>query len=792
MIARQTVRACLTQAALLAVILAVIFPGVFLRGERLIPGAHFFDQAPWKELRPAGLPEQNPLGREVPTSVCVWFSVTNQAFDRGEWPLWSPLQFTGSPFLATFQASVFYPPRLIFRLFDDVWISATICILLRFWLCGFNAFVCSRALGLHLGAARFFSISYMLAGYCLLWCYYPPPDVMAWFPIAFAGAEFLCDGRYRRGIGAFLVGSVLMILPGHPSSLLMAYLGLSVYVLLRLAGTRTALSRAAACGACAAAAFVWALAICAAQLFPFIEYLRHSELFIDRLVEDGVQHYSYSLSNLLSMWAPRLFGTEFEHTFWGKTNHTYLGMLYAGIPVWVGALLLLGRLDLEPRVRIRVRALLGVSALAVFFSTDIPALESLHRMPVLNGVRPAYYIAFAAFAFPLASSFALQAWVRSPAPMQALRRPVLAALVLAVVLWLTLLFVRTISPEYANALEKNPELPMYVTRQLLHALAIAAASLLILALCAVKRRRLQLALPLLCVALAGDHAAGIRGLLSSTPREHLFPETELTRYLQAIEKPVRVRFDLAGVIPGYAPLYGIEELYGYDAVYPKRFSPLFDSLNTAPESPAAPVLACRYVLFPERAPLPPGFIRSAVLDRVQVAEDMRALPRARLVPEVKEFSSLERLWEFMNSTQFDPERIVCSVGPVPASLRPNSDAARGEARITEWSWNAVTIETDAPGDNVLVLADAFYPGWEALVDGQPAPIFPAYELFRGVTVPGGRHEVRFRFAPPSFRYGMWISVTAIVASLAAGVTLLALKPRQRSQVRLETHGPGAR
>ncbi len=762
-VARVT-REYLGQAALLIAVLALIFPGAFLRGERLIPGAHFFDQAPWTNLRPVDLPDQNPLGREVPTSVCVWFSATNRAFEQGEWPLWSPLQFTGSPLLATFQASVFYPPRLLFRIVDDVWLAATLYILLKFWLCGFNAFVCARVIGLRPASARFFSIAYMLAGYCLLWCYYPPPDVMAWFPYAFVGAEYLLEERNRRGFHFLAFGTTLMILPGHPSSLLMAHLGIGCYVLLRLAAGRASRSRFAVCGTYAAGAMSLALAVCAVQILPFLEYLRHSELFIDRLVEDGVQHYTYSISSLLSMWMPRIMGTEFERTFWGKTNHTYLGMLYAGIPVWVGVLLLLGRLNMDATVRARIRALLAVSSLFVFLALDLPILETLHRLPVLSGVRPAYYIAFAAFAFPLAASLSYQTWMESPDPLRSLRKPVIAASALAILLGVAFLILRAISPAYAATLEERPDLPWYVARQGLFALAVAAVSFLTLTGCAVNRARLRCAMPVLCIVLAGDHAAGIHRLLSTTPSANLFPDTELTHYLQNLEKPARVRFDVAGVIPGYAPLYGIEELFGYDAVYPKRFAPLFDSLNLLPEGPVAPVLACRLVLFPEHVPLPTGFKALATLDHLQVAEDTRAVPRARLVGHVKEFDSSDAMYEYMNGPGFDPAAVVWIDQPTGIQLPESTGASPGDARISKWSWNAVTIEANAQKDCVLVLADAFYTGWHAYVDGKEVEIFPAYHLLRGVVLPKGSHVVEFRFSPASFRYGLMISIVALVAS----------------------------
>jgi len=70
----------------------------------------------------------------------------------------------------------------------------------------------------------------------------------------------------------------------------------------------------------------------------------------------------------------------------------------------------------------------------------------------------------------------------------------------------------------------------------------------------------------------------------------------------------------------------------------------------------------------------------------------------------------------------------------------------------------VRCRLDAPG--VLVLADTWYPGWRATVDGADAPILRANHAFRGVALGKGAHEVRFIFRPASFMFGAWLSVLA--------------------------------
>jgi len=48
---------------------------------------------------------------------------------------------------------------------------------------------------------------------------------------------------------------------------------------------------------------------------------------------------------------------------------------------------------------------------------------------------------------------------------------------------------------------------------------------------------------------------------------------------------------------------------------------------------------------------------------------------------------------------------------------------------------------------LLVLHDIYYPGWRAIIDGTPTPIYRANILFRAIEMPKGKHTVRFEYAP---------------------------------------------
>jgi uncharacterized membrane protein YfhO len=68
---------------------------------------------------------------------------------------------------------------------------------------------------------------------------------------------------------------------------------------------------------------------------------------------------------------------------------------------------------------------------------------------------------------------------------------------------------------------------------------------------------------------------------------------------------------------------------------------------------------------------------------------------------------------------------------------------------------------------MLVVSDAWDPGWKATVDGHNADVQRVDYVMRGVTVGPGTHRVEFRYRPWSFTAGWIVSLAALVALLGA-------------------------
>ena len=110
-----------------------------------------------------------------------------------------------------------------------------------------------------------------------------------------------------------------------------------------------------------------------------------------------------------------------------------------------------------------------------------------------------------------------------------------------------------------------------------------------------------------------------------------------------------------------------------------------------------------------------------------------------------------------------------------------SAAPAGEAEIVRYAAEEVVIRIHSDRPGLLVLSDAYYPGWQATVDGEAAPIYPTNVLFRGVPVPAGEHAVIFTYAPSGWPLG-W-GLAAAGALLMAGLGVLSVQGFRRGRSR---------
>jgi uncharacterized membrane protein YfhO len=133
----------------------------------------------------------------------------------------------------------------------------------------------------------------------------------------------------------------------------------------------------------------------------------------------------------------------------------------------------------------------------------------------------------------------------------------------------------------------------------------------------------------------------------------------------------------------------------------------------------------------------------------------------------------------MRQPDFDPARTVILPAPATGAAPARPVANSGDqAEVVTYEPERVVVRTQSGSGGYLVLADSYYPCWEATVDGRTTPILRANLMFRAVELPAGEHQVEFVYRPHLVRIGAEISGATGLLLVVVGIGL-AIRRRRR-------------
>jgi hypothetical protein len=653
---------------------------------------------------------------------------------RGELPLWNPRQGAGMPFLATLQVGVLYPPNALHALVP-VQTAFVALAALHLGLAVLLAGGLALALGAGAAGAALTGLAYAGSVQVVGAVWSPPVQyAAAWAPGLLLGVErTLARPGARPALGlALAIG--LSLLCGWPYAVAIALLGAGLYAALRLVAAAVAARRLPwRAGLALLAGICGGVALAGPQLAPTLELLARSCRAFGSLVEAQAIGGNVNRPHEPSVFLGILAGRGYND----------------GIPGWPALPLAAAALILPGPGRRRVAALLAIGALGLLasFPHHAPVYGWLRELPVYADFRfPFRYRLLPTLALAVAAGVGLD---RVQRLLSGRRRLALAAGLAGIALQLGSVTV----PLLARALpfpRRWPSAPDPVLAEV--GAQPNPTGRLFWAGRAEKLR-------------AGEPAAVLYDLeplfLARSAELLTWFETGRPLTLLTLPRPE------AGRAPG-------------DAVAP----PFFGRLGLPESAARAAVLdlfsVTRLVASDPPAWLDERYERRAGPAGLAVFENPRALPRAyRVAAAVPEPGDLRVALHALTSSAFDPRR-VAMLDAAPDALvraaRPGPPRSPPPVEILAYTPERVQLRSrdDLPG--LVVLTDAFHPGWEARVDGEPAPLLRANLAFRGVPVPAGSHEVELRYRPATFRRAAALSL----ALLAAGIAVAWRDPFRRA------------
>lgn len=305
---------------------------------------------------------------------------------HGDFPLWNPFTYGGTPYLGQFQSALLYPFNLILFLTLPIGQALNWSVALHVFLLGVGVYFwlvyrqISRPASFLGGVALMFGGPFFLhtyAGHLSNLC------SMAWVPFLFLCIDGWLKERHGKWILFASLCVALQIYGGHPQYVYYTGIVAAIYAAVYSMGIQ---HRHLAIGGLLCI-YPLAALLSAAQLWPGIRAAEECSR------SGGVNYafasmFSFPLENLLTFIAPWFFGDMRSIHYWG---HCYLWemQVYMGIGVLLFAIWgAIGLYRQEGRQLWRPLLLLGVT-LIFAFGRHVPFLYDgmYHAVPFYNSFR---------------------------------------------------------------------------------------------------------------------------------------------------------------------------------------------------------------------------------------------------------------------------------------------------------------------------------------------------------------------------------------------------------------------
>lgn len=643
-----------------------------------------------------------------------WRDAVRFAVRSGQWPLWNAFELCGDPLAGAMQSAPYHPIHLLgllLPLADDLTFTATMVL----FLAALSAFLFLRELFENEPAALFGAAAWMLSTHLISFLGTAHGMSIAPLPLLLLAARRAARQPGRR-TAALLIGALLLlVLAGHPESMLHCVALAAVYFLFQKPSLRAS--------GWAVGAGVATLLLAAIFLLPFFDVLPQTAELRSRNATEARGR------NTAAHAAREIAADVMPYLPLPGEGHARVGSAYVGALLLAPALFAL--FTWRDRERWFFAALLAWGLLA---GANAPGVSDLLAgLPGFSIAVNDRMIAFAALALVVLGTKAISD-----------RRSALSFFAVAIALAIGAMFI-------------DGDVRVAAARQVIPLLLGGCVLLAIRA----PQWRLPLLLALLLIERGGE-----LGRQPIVPRRALYPRFA---GLEVMQRDEAFRVAAVGPLltPNLATHYRLEDVRGYQAMTFARLADTFPLWSTPQpvwsnriDDLAKPMLSLmnvRFALVPPRAALPDGWVTRAETETYAIAENLRALPRA-FVPDAVRVASPEQALEAMRGASD-----FRAVGWVESG----AEGRNGPGVVTtRRKGTRLRMHASMENDGWVIISEAAWKGWRATIDGKPAAVRNGDYAFLALRVPRGEHDIRLFYRPRAFVVGAWISaVSALLVAI---------------------------
>ncbi|MBW1740169.1 MAG: YfhO family protein [Deltaproteobacteria bacterium] len=719
--------------------------------------------------------------------VCIYLPMKQFLYNQIQYqhsiPFWNPHIFSGMPFWAHFESTIFYPIDMLFWILPPEK-AYGYTMFVHVILSGIFMYMLCRSFGISRSGAFIAAIVFSYNGYIMAVLYggqMCPVQSYVWMPLILF---FLNRSTHSQTpfIHATIAGAIwgVQILAGAPQDAFYTFMAVSLFLVCHVNTSISGRHSIRTIMISGLLVFVFGCGISSLQLIPALEFVQNS--FRATLHSyDWATKASYPIQVFITTLMPHFFGNFTQNNYWVADTPWSIPLqnLYLGILPFI-CLCFLRYEKGDSRRQLLFCTLLAVISLVLALGKHTPIYRFVYLIPGFSGFRaPSKIIILWMLSLSILAGQGFDSLLSCDKKSWRIRLTFIILLALLLIALDVLFLVdkkatlKVFSPFILKEAipDRLGQAAAIIQDQFSRLTIFFCVSVLVISLWLKRGVRRELASACLILVMLIDFWHANIGVIQ--PGDTAIKQLKVIR--QQLDMSIgqdNTIFRVGSIFPMYGPRYGpnIEMYCGYQTVggycalflnrYYKYINQQYDD-GSIPEG---------WQIFYYR-PLENGRLIDLLNVKYEISYATREyalrknyLPRVFIVPDYKILNS-EEVLDYLIRSDFDPTQIVLLEKGVqlsdPSRHLDQKPGATGRATITSYRPDEIVILTDSPGARYLFLSEVFYPGWKAFVDDQPKPILRGNYLFRVIQLPEGQHVVHFVFDSLSIKIGIGITILTL-------------------------------
>ena len=793
--------------------LLFIYRQVVFEGKILFP-SNFLAQvySPWRTGKfpgwEAGIPHK-PIGDDQIRLFYPERTFTNEMLAKNTIPLWNPYNFAGTPFLADFQSSIFYPLNILYFFLPQIFAWEILLfiqpIMAVFFMYLFLSRFRLKKLAIWIG-----TISFGFSGFMTIWSqeHVAAGQAALWLPFILFGIEGYLKNKKLWYYCMAIIALACSIFGGFIQITFYVFVFSFLYGLFRIKTLKLPFFSYALK---IIGIYIFSVCLSAIQLIPSIEAFLESP----RSTSSAwylFEGYLLPITHLFNAFVPDIFGNPGAYNFFGRGFYRET-ILYAGLIPFVFAIYAGFKVKINPVIKFFALA----TFISFFLTLDSPFTRWFFQLPLplLPTFLPSRILILTAFSIATLSVFGLSIFIEHKENKD--QKLMLNIFSFFCIAFLLIAVYAILLLNYSH-IEFFKQLNNYIIRQgssptkidilvILKNLILPFIMLLFLfVFIRIKKIPNLTLLGIILLTLFGQFYFLNKYLVVGYP-QFLYPKNAVLSFLQSknsTDRFLAFRQPMEENISTYAHIYSIE---GANPVFPRRYGELLFAVKNNgkiikdipriearlselgdKENPfednrkmrLLSLLGIKYVLyFDDNNPknsdankFPQNLFTPIWQNNNWYGfEYTNVFPRVFLVNKIFIENNPQKNLDLI----FDPKvdlstTVILEEKPIELNspykfINLEKSSNDSFASITSYEPQKVEIVTRSDKPQMLFLSDNYYPGWNAYVDNNKTKIYRANYTFRSIYLPKGNHKVTFEYEPISFKIGSTISLLSVIAIL---------------------------